>query len=889
MSFDENPDAFFEEKNHFEEKVIPISGMYEDYFLDYASYVILERAVPHINDGLKPVQRRILYSLREKDDGRYHKVANIIGHTMQYHPHGDAAIGSAMVNIGQKNLMIDCQGNWGDVRTGDSAAAPRYIEARLTKFALEVAFNAQTTAWQVSYDGRNNEPVTLPMKFPLLLAHGVEGIAVGLATKILPHNFIELIKASIKVLEDKPFKLYPDFDQGGYIDVSDYNKGQRGGKVKVRAKIEIEDKSTLLVTELPYGVTSGSLIESILKAADKGTIKIKKVMDNTAKDVEIRIELASGISPQVTMDALYAFTSCESSISINACVIVDNKPLFLTVPEILRISTFRTKDLLKQELEIKLGELEEKWHMASLEKIFIEKRIYRDIEECESWEQVLQVVDLGLRKYVAVPSDSKESSAGKLMLHRDITVDDITKLTEIRIRRISKYNVFKADERIQQIEEEISQIKYNLANLTQFAIDYFENLLIKYGKGRERKTTIIEMEEIKATQVVANNTKLYVDRKEGFIGTGLKKDEFVADCSDIADIISFRRDGTFQVNRIGDKVFVGKDIIHVAVWEKDDERTTYNLIYVDAKSGNSMAKRFNVKSITRDKEYDLTSGAPKSKILYFTVNPNGESEIVNVQLSPGCKAKKKTLDFDFGEIAIKGRGSKGNIVTKYPVKKMSQVSVGKSSLGAQDIWIDEVSGRINKDERGKFIGSFDTGAQLLAVFKDGSYEVRDLEIDYKFDMNKVTEVFKFGGQEVVSAIYYDGEKGWTMVKRFRIETSSLNQLFKFISESKGSKLYYVSVSEGREVQYSYKSGGNGIKESIDIDSFIDVKGWKAGGNKLGEFKLLSVKEVKVLEQADPETITEEEANSTSEDAKKIKDTDANKSKYSTGDTIEFDF
>jgi len=629
--------------NRSDENIIPITGMYEDYFLDYASYVILERAIPHINDGLKPVQRRILHSLKAVDDGRFHKVANIIGQTMQYHPHGDAAIGAALVKLGQRDLLIDTQGNWGDVRTGDSAAAPRYIEARLTKFALDVAFNPQTTEWQGSYDGRKKEPITLPMKFPLVLAQGVDGIAVGLSTKILPHNFIELIKGSIKILEGKKVSLHPDFQTGGLIDVSEYKGGKRGGKVKIRARIEQVDKNTIAIKEIPYSVTTSSLIDSIVKANDKGKIKIKKVIDNTAKDVEVLIDLAPGISPEQTIDALYAFTNCEISASPNACVIMDDKPRFLTVNQLLEFSTNQTKDLLRQELDIKKGELEEKWHLASLEKIFIEKRIYRDIEECESWEEVLVAIDKGLRKYVVCPSDKAKSSDKRLRLMRDITEEDIIKLTEIKIKRISKYNKFKADERITQIQDELKQVQHDLDNLTDFAIAYFQRLLDKYGKGRERKTEISNFETIKAEKVVAINSKLYVNRKEGFAGHGLKKDEYVVDCSDIDDILAIVKDGTFRVSRIADKTFMGKNILHVAVWKKGDDRTTYNMIYVDAKTGRAMAKRFNISSITRDRVYDLTKGAKGSRVLFLSANPNGESEVVNIQLSPGCYAKKKVF------------------------------------------------------------------------------------------------------------------------------------------------------------------------------------------------------------------------------------------------------
>jgi topoisomerase-4 subunit A len=728
------------------DELVTLNGMYKEYFLDYASYVILERAVPDIDDGLKPVQRRILHAMKEMDDGRYHKVANIIGQTMQYHPHGDAAIGDALVNMGQKDLLIDCQGNWGDVRTGDSAAAPRYIEARLTKFALEVLFNPQTTDWQLTYDGRKKEPITLPVKFPLVLSQGVEGIAVGLSTKILPHNFIELIKASIRILQGKSFQILPDFQTGGMVDVTEYQDGHRGGRVKIRAKIVQLDKSTLNIVELPFGVTTNTLIESILKANDKGQIKIKKVNDNTAKDVEIQIELMPGVSPDVTIDALYAFTDCEVSYSPNACVIVDNKPMFLSVSEILRISTMQTMELLRRELEIKKGELEEKWHNASLEKIFIENRIYRDIEECESFEEVITTIDLGLKKYVATPSDPLKPGDNRLMMMRDITEDDITRLTEIKIKRISKYNKFKADEMMAQLLADLEQVKHDLLHLTDFTIAYFERLLEKYGKGRERRTIITSFDTIELKEVVANNAKLYVDRVEGFIGMGMKKDEFVCDCSDIADVIAFTRDGKFKVVKIADKVFVGKDIIHAAVWLKSDDRTTYNLVYLDGKSGKSFGKRFNVTAITRDKEYDLTQGTKGSKILYFTANSNGESEIVNIQLTQSSTAKKKVFDFDFGDLAIKGRASQGNIVTKYPVRKVTQVSVGKSSLGAMQIYMDEVSGKLNQDERGKYLGAFDTGSKLLSIYKDGSYEINELDLNKKYDVNNIDGNRKLSGK-----------------------------------------------------------------------------------------------------------------------------------------------
>ena len=825
------------------DEVITLNGMYKDYFLDYASYVILERAVPSIEDGLKPVQRRILHALKEIDDGRYHKVANVIGQTMQFHPHGDAAIGAALVNLGQKDLLIDPQGNWGDTRTGDSAAAPRYIEARLTKFALEVAFNHKITEWQLSYDGRKREPVNLPMKFPLVLAQGVEGIAVGLSTKILPHNFIEIIKASIKILEGKRAKIYPDFEAGGMIDVSDYNGGKRGGRVKVRAKIKQLDKKSLAIYELPYGVTTTSLIDSILKANDKGKIKIKKVVDNTAKDVEVVVDLAPGVSPQVTMDALYAFTHCEVSISPNACVIIDEKPHFLSVNELLQISTENTKDLLRQELEIRKGELEEKLHFASLEKIFIQNRIYREIEECETWEAVIQTIDRELEKYVVTPKDKSKKGDKRIKLLRDVTEEDIVRLTEIRIKRISKYNSFKADEQIANLEEELKQVKHDLKYLTEFAIAYFQNLLNKYGKGRERKTEITSFETIKAVKVVANNAKLYVNRKEGFVGHGMKKDEFISDCSDIDDIIAFRKDGKMVVTRIADKTFVGKNILHAAVWKKGDERTTYNMIYIDGKTGRAMAKRFNVKAITRDKEYDLTKGNPKSRVLYLTANPNGESEIVNIVLTPGCKAKKKVFDFNFEDLDIKGRGAAGNIVTKYPVRNVKQVEVGKSTLGAQKAWMDAVSGRLNTEQRGIFLGDFDTGDTIFALYKDGSYEILDFDLTKKFDPKELVHIEKFNPKTIVNAVYYDGNKKWTMVKRFQIETTTTGQRFSFITENKMSKLYFASIKRNPKIKYFAKVGKDKEEYELKVADWIDVKGWKAVGNKLEDGRINGVREV----------------------------------------------
>lgn len=844
-----------------DEKVITLSGMYQDYFLDYASYVILERAVPTINDGLKPVQRRILHAMKEMDDGRFHKVANIIGQTMQYHPHGDAAIGDALVKLGQKDLLIDCQGNWGDIRTGDGAAAPRYIEARLTKFALDILFNPQTTDWQLSYDGRKNEPITLPVKFPLLLSQGVEGIAVGLSTKVMPHNFKEIIKASISHLRGKAFKLYPDFQNGGIVDVSDYKKGKRGGRIKVRALIEEVNNKTIAIRELPYGVTSTSMIESIIKANDKGKIKIKKVIDNTAAEVEVLVELASGISPQVTVDALFAFTNCEVSISPNACVITNNKPIFTDVDHLLRICTDQTKELLRRELEIKEQELLEKWHFASLEKIFIENRIYRDIEECETWEAVIDAIRTGLDKHVVTPSAKPKKTDKRLRLLRDITDEDIIRLTEIKIKRISKFNSFKADEKIAQLEEELKEVRYNLANLIDFTVAYFENLLAKYGKGRERRTKIASFEAVDKTSVVANNTKLYANLKEGFIGSSLKKDQFIADCSDIDDIIVFLKNGKFKVTRISSKSFVGKHIIHVAVWKKGDDRTTYNLAYLDGKTGKSFAKRFNVKAITRDKEYNLTTGTPNSKVFYFSANPNGEAETVNVQLTQGSTARKKQFEFDFSDLAIKGRGSKGNVLTKYPVRKVTLSEYGKSTLGALKIWMDEVSGRLNTDERGKLLGAFDTGDLILAIYKDGSYYVTDYELMQKFDVKDLWDIRKLDADTVVSAVHYDSSKGVTYVKRFQIETSTLKQKFVFISEHSRSKLLFATMDEEPRIQYIMKVGSKKMEGEINLKEFIDVKGWKALGNKLSDQRLTGIK--KIIPVATP--------------------------KLTPGDSIEFDF
>ncbi|WP_297336054.1 DNA gyrase/topoisomerase IV subunit A [Algoriphagus sp.] len=836
---------------------VPVTGMYKDWFLDYASYVILERAVPAIEDGLKPVQRRILHAMKEMDDGRFNKVANIIGQSMQYHPHGDQSIGDAIVNLGQKELLIETQGNWGDVRTGDSAAAARYIEARLSKFALEVVFNPQTTEWQLSYDGRKREPVTLPVKFPLLLAQGVEGIAVGLSTKILPHNFCELIEASIEILKGNKTNVLPDFMLGGMADFSEYNEGLRGGKVKVRARIEEQDSKILLIKEIPYGVTTDSLIDSILKANDKGKIKIKKVVDNTAKDVEIQIHLAPGVSPDVTIDALYAFTDCEISISPNACVIIEDKPVFLTVNQILEYNTKQTKNLLKRELEIRKGELMEKLLFSSLEKIFIENKIYRDIEECTTWDAVLEAIDQGLEPY-------------KPDFYRTITQEDLIRLTEIKIKRISKFDTFKADELMRRLQDELKEVNYNLKHLTEYSINYYQNLLEKYGKGRERKTEIRAFDTIQASVVAANNAKLYVNRADGFVGMGLKKDEFVSDCSDLDDIIVIRKDGKMMVSKIQEKNFMGKDILHVGIYRKNDDRLTFNLIYLDGTSGRAMVKRFQPGGVTRDKEYDLTKGTKGSKTLYLTANPNGEAEIVTVYLTQGAKARVKVFDFDFSTIEIKGRGAGGNILTKYPVRKIQLKMEGVSTLGGLDIYYDAVVGRINTDERGKLIGNFLGEDKILVCYKSGDYELTNFELTNRYEPAEVLLIEKFDPEKVVSAVYFDGASKTFYVKRFQIETTTVNKKFNFISDHKSSYLKIVSTDKQPQVSAQIQKGKETETVDYDLDMLIDIKGWKAMGNKLSthqvnELSLIAPKAAaKPAEQADnsPDSADDFEVGST---------------------------
>ena len=820
---------------------IAVAGMYENWFLEYASYVILERAVPAVGDGLKPVQRRILHALKEMDDGRFNKVANVIGQTMQYHPHGDASINDALVNLGQKELLFDCQGNWGDNRTGDSAAAARYIEVRLSKFANDVVFNAQTTNWQLSYDGRKKEPITLPIKFPLLLAQGVEGIAVGLATKIMPHNFCEILQASIDLLNNKKVELLPDFQFGGLMDASNYNDGLRGGRIRVRARIEELDKKTLIIKEIPYTTTTTSLIDSIIKANDTGKIKIKKVIDNTAKEVEIQIQLAPGISPDVTIDALYAFTDCEVSISPNACVIVEDKPHFIGIAEILKVSTSQTVDLLKQELEIRKNELMERLLFSSLEKIFIENRIYRQIEECETFELVIETVDKGLEPF-------------KKDFYREITEEDILRLLEIRIKRISKFDSFKADELMKRLLEELAEVEDNLANLVRYAINYFKNLLQKYGKGRERKTEIQGFNTISATVVAAANQKLYVNRADGFIGYSLKKDEYVMDCSDIDDIIVFRQNGTCVVTKIQEKVFVGKDVLYVSVFKKNDDRKVYNLVYADGKSGVSYIKRFKVTSVTRDREYRVVGADAKSKITYFSANENGEAEVISISLTANCTAKIKQFDYDFAKLAIKGRESLGNVLTKYPVRKIIQKSAGVSTLGGVDIWYDPTIGRLNRDQHGDYIGNFQPTDLILSIYKSGNYELTNFELTNRYPAEEILYLKLFNPNGIISAIYYDGSNKSHFIKRFKIETSTIDKKFLFISDHKASNLLAASDNYSPNVQIKHKPDGKTNEILlVPIDELVELRGWKAIGSKLNYTKLVDIEFIETEAQS-PEPV-----------------------------------
>ena len=828
----------------------PVSDLYEDWFLDYASYVILERAIPSIDDGLKPVQRRILYAMSVIEDGRYNKCANIIGSSMQYHPHGDASIEDALVNIGQKDLLIDTQGNWGDVRTGDKAAASRYIEARLSRFGIETLFNHKTTEWKLSYDGRKKEPVNLPVKFPLLLTSGVEGIAVGLSTKIMPHNFVELIKSSIAYLKDKSFKLYPDFLTGGMIDITDYNDGKRGGKIRVRSNIKEIDKSTLAIKDIPYNTTTTSVIESIIKANDKGKIKIKKVVDNTAENIEILVYLHKNQSPSITIDALYAFTDCEVSISPNACVIVDDKPKFLGVKEILKYSADSTKNLLKKELEIKRDELKEKILFSKLEKIFIENKIYQLIEKCETWNSVISTIDKGLNPY-------------KKDFYREITNEDIVKLTEIKIKRISKYDKDRLNEVISKLNEDLNKTNKNLKNLNDYTIDYYYNILNKYGKGKERKCEIIKFETIKVKSVAANNVKLYVNRKEGFVGYGIKKEEFVCNCSDIDDIITFCSDGSYKIVKIQDKVFVGKNILLTQIWKKSDKRMVFNSAYLDGKTGFSYIKRFQVISASKEKLYNVSKGNKGSKLLYIEPRPNGESEVVSVYIHASQKARKKVFDYDFSEIEIKGKAAKGNILSKYRVRAVKHKNLGLSTLSGIKIYYDNSIGRLNNDGRGDYLGKFNGDDIIVVVYKDGNYKLTSFELTNRYDWNNIMFLDKFSEKGVMSSIYFDGKLKNYYVKRFNIETNTINKKFLFISQEKGSKLEYASFKSGEVLSYKYFSNKKLNLSQIDLDNFIDVKGWKSIGNKIindkirsGTFKLLERKENKKIEK-DEKKISEE--------------------------------
>jgi topoisomerase-4 subunit A len=842
MSEEQSTDS---EKLH---NITSLDGLYENWFLDYASYVILDRAVPHIYDGLKPVQRRILHSLKEMDDGRFNKAANVIGNTMKYHPHGDASIGDAMVQIGQKNLMIDCQGNWGDPVTGDSAAAPRYIEARLSKFALEVAFNADTTIWQSSYDGRNREPITLPVKFPLLLAQGAEGIAVGLATKILPHNFIELLDASIAVLNGIRPNLLPDFPTGGLADASNYNEGQRGGRIRVRARIIERDKKTLAITEIPFSTTTGSLIDSVIAANDKGKIKIKKIEDNTARDVEIIIHLASGISPDVTIDALFAFTDCEVSVSPNTCVIHNDKPRFMSVNDMLTESTHHTKELLKQELQIRLNELKEKIFFSSLLKIFIQEGMYKNpaYETSANFEGVVEVLNNLFEPFFK-------------LFYRVITPEDYKKLIDKPMSSITRFDVKKADEQMKNLEDEIKEVNHHLKHLNDYAIAWFQKLKDKYSKGRERKTELRTFDRVEASQVALANIKLYVNKADGFIGSGLKKDDavqFVCDCSDLDEIIVFREDGKCVVTKVQDKIFVGKDIIHVGVFKKNDERTVYNMIYKDGTNGTAYIKRFSVLGVTRDKEYDLTKGTKGSRTLYFSANPNGEAEVVNIQLKPHSKLKKLQFDQDFAEIAIKGRGSMGNIITKYPVKKIVLKTKGVSTLSGRKIWYDEILKRLNVDARGKYLGEFDGDDKILTVLPGGVYELTSFDLSNHFD-DKMILIEKFKPTKVYSVVHYEGKSKTYFVKRFMFEAVAIGKQTSIISDEPGSKLILISGAAQPVVKVDLLKGKTLIPETVEVDlsEAIDVKGMKAQGNRLSPHE---VKKIELIAENEAEESTQAE-------------------------------
>ena len=837
---EENQNSELHNIENSDDSLIRVSGMYKDWFLDYASYVILERAVPSIEDGFKPVQRRILHSMKDLDDGRFNKVANIVGHTMQYHPHGDASISDAMVQIGQKDLLIETQGNWGNILTGDRAAASRYIEARLSKFANEVSFSPKITKWQLSYDGRRKEPVNLPVKFPLLLAQGGEGIAVGLSTKILPHNFVELIDASIKCLKNKKFVLYPDFPTSGIMDVTNYSDGLRGGRIKVRAKVSQLNKNTLVITQIPFSTTTSSLIESILKANDKGKIKIKKIEDNTANEVEILVHLPNGVSPDKSIDGLYAFTSCETSISPLGCVIEDNRPLFIGVSEILKKSTERTKELLRLELEYKKSDFENQWHYASLERIFIENRIYRLIEDEETWEGVIKTIDEGLKPFTK-------------HLKRNVTEDDIVRLTEIKIKRISKFDIGKAILKIQSIEEELDKIKFNLDNLTDFAISYFKKLKDVYGKNRKRKTEIRIFDDVDAKKVVVKNSKLYVNRIEGFIGTSIRRDEFIQECSDIDDVIVFTEDGQMMVTRIDKKKFVAKNIIHASVFKRKDKRTVYNVIYRDGKKGTSYIKRFFVTGITRDKMYDLTRGTKDSKILYFTSNPNGEAEIVNVILRQTGSIKKLKWELDFADLVIKGRASKGNIVSKYSINKIEFKEQGLSTLKPRKIWFDETVQRLNVDSRGELLGEFKSDDKLLIILQNGVLKTVKPDVNMHFPEHMVS-LEKWNPEKPISAIYFNGAKDRYFIKRFTAGSQNTDQ--KFIPDGSKVQLEMISTEWKPVIEITFSKSGKNIRDNEikHIEEIISVKGIKAIGNQLSSYKIKNIDQLEPLDYTPPEKL-----------------------------------
>jgi len=871
---EENQNSELHNIENSDDSLIRVSGMYKDWFLDYASYVILERAVPSIEDGFKPVQRRILHSMKDLDDGRFNKVANIVGHTMQYHPHGDASISDAMVQIGQKDLLIETQGNWGNILTGDRAAASRYIEARLSKFANEVSFSPKITKWQLSYDGRRKEPVNLPVKFPLLLAQGGEGIAVGLSTKILPHNFVELIDASIKCLKNKKFVLYPDFPTSGIMDVTNYSDGLRGGRIKVRAKVSQLNKNTLVITQIPFSTTTSSLIESILKANDKGKIKIKKIEDNTANEVEILVHLPNGVSPDKSIDGLYAFTSCETSISPLGCVIEDNRPLFIGVSEILKKSTERTKELLRLELEYKKSDFENQWHYASLERIFIENRIYRLIEDEETWEGVIKTIDEGLKPFTK-------------HLKRNVTEDDIVRLTEIKIKRISKFDIEKAILKIQSIEEELDKIKFNLDNLTDFAISYFKKLKDVYGKNRKRKTEIRIFDDVDAKKVVVKNSKLYVNRIEGFIGTSIRRDEFIQECSDIDDVIVFTEDGQMMVTRIDKKKFVAKNIIHASVFKRKDKRTVYNVIYRDGKKGTSYIKRFFVTGVTRDKMYDLTRGTKDSKILYFTSNPNGEAEIVNVILRQTGSIKKLKWELDFADLVIKGRASKGNIVSKYSINKIEFKEQGLSTLKPRKIWFDETVQRLNVDSRGELLGEFKSDDKLLIILQNGVLKTVKPDVNMHFPEHMVS-LEKWIPEKPISAIYFNGAKDRYFIKRFTAGSQNTDQ--KFIPDGSKVQLEMISTEWKPVIEITFSKYGKNIRDNEikHIEEIISVKGIKAIGNQLSSYKIKNIDQLEPLEYTPPEKLGLNELEVKSEEISKNDVEIESNNKASDGQTeLEF--